>query len=149
MALAWKNDMHDLIDTIFAQIPCEHNDGYKKQKSNFYRGSISDEEYLRSETTKLFYWLGRVRLDPNSPVVNLRQLTQYRPDTYFVLFKFAQIIHYYFSYDPVLLQLNKYGGASIERLIVAFLNFPNLFQGIRCSANEPQKTSEIAITETS
>ena len=141
----WKSSIRHLIESLFLRIPLNFP-RYKKRSSNFHTGSTGDEAYLRSETTRLFNYFALSKLDPNAVVVELRQMTTYRPDTYVLLYQFATLIQYLFHSDPNFLNNPMFGEAPIERLITAFLNHPVRFspngRQLLPPANKPQDSVE-------
>lgn len=141
----WKRDIRFIIESLYLRIPTTFP-RYKKKSSNFHTGSSSDEAYLRSETSRLFNYFALTKLDPDAVVVELRQMTTYRPDTYTLLYQFATIIQFLFCSDPNILNNAKFGEAPIERLITAFLNQPERFtpsgRTLLPPTNEPQHTIE-------
>ena len=143
--MQWKRNIRFIIESLFARIPSTFP-RYKKKTSNFHTGSSGDEAYLRSESSRLFNYFALTKLDPNAVVVELRQMTNYRPDTYTLLYQLATIIQYLFCSDPNILNNAKFGEAPIERLITAFLNQPERFtpsgRTLLAPANEPQYSVE-------
>lgn len=100
---------------------------YRLKKKDFYTNTVSDEDFLLNEETKLFRYFGLTRLRPNAVITDLRQKVIYRPDTYDFFTQFAVVIGYFFAFDQAILGKSVYGNAILERLLTAFLRKPDLF----------------------
>lgn len=118
--------MRNFIENVYTRVPATFP-RYKLAKADFHTGATGDESYLRDERSRLFHWLGLSQLDPKAEVRELRQMTLYRPDTFYLLQHLATVIIYLFHFDCRILTNRNFGEAPIERLITVFMSEPDRF----------------------